>query len=95
VGRMRRIVMFNRVTADGYFAGPDGNLEWIVPDEEVDKAGAGAIPGFDTIGGEARDPHLVFPGPVGDVGDPASIGGNLSVRLVEPGVESQALVNGL
>jgi dihydrofolate reductase len=46
---MRRIVMFNRVTADGYFAGPDGNLEWVVPDEEVDKAGAEAIPGFDTI----------------------------------------------
>ena len=41
--------MFNRVTADGYFAGPDGNLEWVVPDEEVDKAGAEAIPGFDTI----------------------------------------------
>jgi dihydrofolate reductase len=46
---MRRIVMFNRVTADGYFAGPDGNLEWVVPDEEVDKAGAEAMPGFDTI----------------------------------------------
>ena len=46
---MRQIVMFNRVTADGYFAGPDGNLEWVVPDEEVDKAGADAIPGFDTI----------------------------------------------
>src|SRR5262245_41412706 len=45
----RRIVMFNRVTADGYFAGPDGNLDWVVPDEEVDAAGAAAIPGFDTI----------------------------------------------
>src|SRR2546428_14171794 len=46
---MRRIVMFSGVTADGYFAGPDGNLEWVVPDEQVDKAGAEAIPGFDTI----------------------------------------------
>ena len=46
---MRRIVMFNRVTADGYFAAPDGNLDWVVPDEEVDNAGAEAIPGFDTI----------------------------------------------
>jgi dihydrofolate reductase len=46
---MRRIVMFNRVTADGCFSGPDGSLEWIVPDEEIDRAGAEAIPGFDTI----------------------------------------------
>ena len=43
----RRIVMFNRVSADGYFAGPDGKLDWVVPDEEVDKAGAEAIPGSD------------------------------------------------
>jgi dihydrofolate reductase len=35
---MRRIVMFNRVTADGYFAGPDENLQWVVPDQEIDKA---------------------------------------------------------
>lgn len=46
---MRRIVMFNRVTADGYFAGPDGNLDWVVPDEDVDKAGAAGIPRTDTI----------------------------------------------
>jgi dihydrofolate reductase len=45
----RKIVMFNRVTADGYFAGPDGNLQWVVPDEAIDNAGADAIPGFDTI----------------------------------------------
>jgi dihydrofolate reductase len=45
----RRIVMFNRVTTDGFFAGPDGNLDWVVPDNEIDKAGAAAIPNFDTI----------------------------------------------
>ena len=49
MGPMRKIVMFNRVTADGYFAGPDGNLDWVVPDEELDKAGAEGIPGADTI----------------------------------------------
>ena len=37
---MRRIVMFNRVSADGYFAGPDGNLDWVVPDDELDKGAA-------------------------------------------------------
>ena len=41
--------MFNRVSADGYFAGPDGNLDWIVPDDELDQAAAAAIPGSDTI----------------------------------------------
>jgi hypothetical protein len=42
----RRIIMFNRLSADGYFAGPDGNLDWVVQDDEVDKAGAANIPGY-------------------------------------------------
>jgi len=46
---MRRIVMFNWLTADGYFAGPDRNLEWVVPDEEQAKAAADGIPRFDTV----------------------------------------------
>jgi len=49
MGPRRRIVMFNWVTADGYFAGPDGNLEWVVPDDEQAKAAAAGIPGFDTV----------------------------------------------
>jgi dihydrofolate reductase len=40
---MRRIVMFNRVTLDGYFAGPDGGLDWVVPDAALDRAAAAAI----------------------------------------------------
>jgi dihydrofolate reductase len=46
---MRRIVAFNRVTADGYFTGPDGSLDWVVPEPEIDKeagegmSGTGAI----------------------------------------------------
>jgi dihydrofolate reductase len=46
---MRRIVMFNRVTADGYFAGPDGNLAWVVPEEELDRSAAANLSGTDTI----------------------------------------------
>src|SRR6266545_4735213 len=46
---MRRIVMFNWVTADGYFAGPDGNLDWVVPDDEQAKAAAEGLPGCDTV----------------------------------------------
>ena len=49
MGPTRRIVMFNWVTADGYFAGPDGNLEWVVPDEEQAQAAVEGIPGFDTV----------------------------------------------
>src|SRR5262245_3468213 len=49
MGRARRIVMFNWVTADGYFAAPDGNLDWVVPDEEQAKVAAADIPNFDTV----------------------------------------------
>ena len=46
---MRRIMMFNRVSADGFFAAADGNLDWIVRDEEVDRHGASGIPSTDTV----------------------------------------------
>ena len=35
---MRKIVMFNRVSVDGFFAGPKGEIDWFVMDNEVDKA---------------------------------------------------------
>ena len=48
---MRKVIMFNRVTADGYFAGPDGNLDGVVPDTELDRPAAEANKegGVDTI----------------------------------------------
>ncbi len=46
---MRRIVMFNLVTADGRFAGTDGNLDWFVPDTEFDRTAAEMIQVFDTV----------------------------------------------
>jgi dihydrofolate reductase len=45
----RRIVTFDWVSADGYFAAPDGNLDWVVPDDEQAKAAAEDIPNFDTV----------------------------------------------
>ena len=45
----RRIVTFNWVTADGYFAGSDGNLRWVVPDDEQAKAAVDDMPRFDTL----------------------------------------------
>src|SRR5262245_31207998 len=45
---MRRIVMFNWMTVDGYFAGPDGNLDWVVPDDEQAKAAVEGMPQGDT-----------------------------------------------
>ncbi len=36
---MRKIIVFDSMTLDGYFAGPNGELhEWVVPDLEVNKA---------------------------------------------------------
>ena len=46
---MRQIMMFNQVSADGYFATPDGNLNWVVPDEKLDKESAKETPGADTV----------------------------------------------
>ena len=46
---MRRIVMFNRVSADGYFGAPDGNLDWVIPDPDVDKLGASGTGDYDTV----------------------------------------------
>ena len=40
---MRRILMFNRVSADGYFTSPEGKLDWVVPDPELDRSAAEAI----------------------------------------------------
>lgn len=35
---MRRIVMFNWVSIDGFFAGPNGEMDWILRDPAVDQA---------------------------------------------------------
>jgi dihydrofolate reductase len=49
MGSTRRIVTFEWMTADGYFAGPDGSLDWVVPDDAQAKAAAEGIPNFDTV----------------------------------------------
>ncbi|MGE0354054.1 MAG: dihydrofolate reductase family protein [Gemmatimonadales bacterium] len=36
----RPIVVFDRVTVDGYFSDPNGGLDWAVPDAELDAEGA-------------------------------------------------------
>jgi dihydrofolate reductase len=46
---MRRIVAFNHVAADGYFAAPDGSLEWVVPDDQVTRDALKEMPGTDTV----------------------------------------------
>lgn len=35
---MRKVIMFNRISIDGFFAGPQGEIDWFVHDPEVDKA---------------------------------------------------------
>lgn len=46
---MRRIVMFNRVSAEGYFAAEDGGLGWVVPEPELDRAAADNLGGTGTL----------------------------------------------
>ena len=49
MGSKRRIVMFNWLTANGCFAGADGNLDWVVPDKQQAKAAVDGIALFDTV----------------------------------------------
>jgi len=35
---MRKVVMMNRVSIGGFFAGPNGEIDWFIRDLEVDKA---------------------------------------------------------
>jgi dihydrofolate reductase len=46
---MRRVVMFNLVSIDGFFAGPKGEIDWHNVDEEFDQAAVEMIEQFDTI----------------------------------------------
>jgi dihydrofolate reductase len=46
---MRRIVAFDRVSADGYFATPDGKLDWTVPEQALDQGVAGSLDGSGTM----------------------------------------------
>lgn len=41
---MRRIVAFDNVSADGYFAAADGSLGWVVPEPAIDDAAASGSP---------------------------------------------------
>jgi dihydrofolate reductase len=45
----RRIVMFNQVSADGYFADSDGGLDWVVSDPEVHARAVASMPDSDTV----------------------------------------------
>jgi dihydrofolate reductase len=45
----RKIIAFNRVSADGYFSAPDGNLNWTVPEEEIDKSATANMSGQGTL----------------------------------------------
>ena len=35
---MRKVIMFNSVSVDGYFAGPNGEIDWLIRDPELGKA---------------------------------------------------------
>ena len=35
---MRTITVLNRISIDGFFAGPNGEIDWFIPDPEVDRA---------------------------------------------------------
>lgn len=34
---MRKVVVFNRISLDGFFAGPNGEIDWMIHDPKVDE----------------------------------------------------------
>ena len=58
MARMRPIVAFNRVSADGYFTSNDGSLDWTVPEPELDKEAGDQLGGMLTGPGEASPDQL-------------------------------------
>jgi len=46
---MRRIIVSNYVTLDGFFAGPEGEIDWFVWDEEMANYSKGLFTSIDTI----------------------------------------------
>jgi dihydrofolate reductase len=46
---MRKIVMFNRVSAEGFFATPDERMDWAPPEPELDRDAARGSPGVGTF----------------------------------------------
>ncbi len=46
---MRRIVLFNHVSADGYFSDPNGGLSWVVQDPAIYQASKEGMPASDLI----------------------------------------------
>ena len=45
----RKIVVFDRFSADGYFSAADGALDWAVPDADLDRGAAGKLGDSDTM----------------------------------------------
>jgi dihydrofolate reductase len=45
----RKIVVFDRISADGYFSAADGALDWAVPDADLDKGAAGKLDDSDAM----------------------------------------------
>lgn len=45
----RRIVMFNQVSADGFFADANAGLDWVVPDPELGRRAVAGMPSTDCI----------------------------------------------
>lgn len=46
---MRRIIVFDHVSADGYFTTTGGSLDWVVPEEALDKSAEERLGGADAM----------------------------------------------
>jgi dihydrofolate reductase len=45
----RRIIMYNQLSADGFFSDPEGGMDWVVSDPEIHLRAVESMPNSDTL----------------------------------------------
>ena len=53
-GTLRRIITSEMMTVDGFFSGPNGEPDWFVQDNELDRFAQELLDSVETILGEGR-----------------------------------------
>jgi dihydrofolate reductase len=47
--KQRRIIMYNQVSADGFFSDPEGGMDWVVSDAEIHGRAVESMPSTDAL----------------------------------------------
>ncbi|MCI0712102.1 MAG: dihydrofolate reductase family protein [Chloroflexi bacterium] len=85
---MRKLVVFNLVTLDGYFAGPDGEIDWHDPDVGFDSFNAVDMIVFGRVTYELMSSYWPTPDAIADYPEVAERMNNLPKLVFSRTLES-------